>query len=198
MSEQIEIEFKNLLTEKEFKQLLDLFQVKPKQFITQKNHYFDTKDFKLKEQQSALRIREKNDRYELTLKQPLGEEKGLLETTSILERDAAQQILKKGCQFLPEHNNVAEKLVDAGLNLNEIIHFGTLTTERAEFNYQNGLLVLDKSSYFHIQDYEVEFEVDDYQVGQIVFNQLLSDANIPSRQTENKVQRFYKQMNRTT
>ena len=48
MSETIEIEFKNMLTKEEYEILLKKFKVEEKQIISQKNHYFDTPDFELK------------------------------------------------------------------------------------------------------------------------------------------------------
>ena len=67
MSQNIEIEFKNMLTEDEFHKFLTHFQITSTDFFKQENHYFDTKDFALKEHGCALRIREKKDRFEMTL-----------------------------------------------------------------------------------------------------------------------------------
>ena len=78
MDQHIEIEYKNLLTKQDFERLVQFFKIESNQFFTQQNHYFDTTDFRLKKSGSALRIREKNETYELTLKQPAAE--GKLET----------------------------------------------------------------------------------------------------------------------
>ena len=48
-----------------------------------------------------------------------------------------------------------------------------MTTERLEVEFQNELLVLDKSQYFDKTDYELEFEVNDYQIGFEKFQNLL-------------------------
>ena len=93
MTEQIEIEFKNLLTETEFEHLLRNFHISRDQFITQRNHYFDTPEFLLKDRACALRIREKDGQYEMTLKQPLPTGQGLLETNIELGSETAQAIL---------------------------------------------------------------------------------------------------------
>ena len=48
MSEEIEIEFKNLLTEKEYQTLLYSFNATENELFTQINSYFDTPDWDLK------------------------------------------------------------------------------------------------------------------------------------------------------
>ena len=63
--------------------------------------------------------------------------------------------------------------------------------ERTEITYQGGLLVLDCSSYLNVQDFEVEYEVTDRDIGESIFLSLLAELNIPIRKTENKVKRFY-------
>jgi uncharacterized protein YjbK len=188
MSETIEIEFKNLLTKVEYDNLLKTFNVKEKDIVMQSNHYFDTPEFALKNLGSALRIREKKNNYELTLKQPAAV--GLLETTQLLsanEFKAAiqQQIFPKGI--------VQERIEQLKIAFNKIVYFGSLTTKRAEFPYKEGLLVLDHSFYLNKEDYEIEYEVEDFQSGQLVFQGLLKQYEIPIRKTQNKIARFYQQ-----
>lgn len=48
MTQQIEIEFKNMLTKRQYEQLLEAFSIKNEQIIRQVNHYFDTKENDLK------------------------------------------------------------------------------------------------------------------------------------------------------
>ncbi|WHZ04546.1 CYTH domain-containing protein [Neobacillus sp. YX16] len=188
MSETIEIEFKNLLTKVEYENLLKTFNVKEKDIVMQSNHYFDTPEFALKNLGSALRIREKKNNFELTLKQPAAV--GLLETTQLLsanEFKAAiqQQIFPKGI--------VQERIEQLKIAFNKIVYFGSLTTKRAEFPYKEGLLVLDHSFYLNKEDYEIEYEVEDFQSGQLVFQGLLKQYEIPIRKTQNKIARFYQQ-----
>ncbi|PAE39423.1 CYTH domain-containing protein [Bacillus sp. 7884-1] len=188
MSETIEIEFKNLLTKVEYENLLKTFNVKEKDIVMQSNHYFDTPEFALKNLGSALRIREKKNNFELTLKQPAAV--GLLETTQLLsakEFKAAiqQQIFPKGI--------VQERIEQLKIAFNKIVYFGSLTTKRAEFPYKEGLLVLDHSFYLNKEDYEIEYEVEDFQSGQLVFQGLLNQYEIPIRKTQNKIARFYQQ-----
>ena len=52
MTQEIEIEFKNIVTEEEFNTLCKSFSIEG--FTKQVNHYFETPSFSLKEAGSAL------------------------------------------------------------------------------------------------------------------------------------------------
>ena len=191
MSQNIEIEFKNMLTKEEFNQLKSHFQVKSSDFIKQENHYFDTLNFALKEKGCALRIREKKGRFEMTLKQPHPE--GLLETNQILSDEQANVLLNGG-QIMD--GIVKAQITTLNVNTDDIQYFGSLITDRVEFPYLEGLLVLDFSSYLNVQDYEVEYEVSNRDIGESTFLNLLSKLNIPIRKSKNKVRRFYEEKKR--
>ena len=77
--------------------------------------------------------------------------------------------------------------------MKNLVYFGSLTTDRTEFPYRNGLLVLDCSSYLNTKDYEVEYEVSNREQGEPIFKSLLTELKIPTRKTNNKTQRFYDQ-----
>lgn len=191
MTQEIEIEFKNLLTKEEYLVLKDSY---PDQDITsQENHYFDTPSFHLKEMGSALRIREKSDGSQLTLKQPV--EEGILETHQKLTPSEARDMLEKG-GLLP--GAVSDLLLQLGIPVQEIIHFGSLRTDRIEVPYENNLLVLDHSTYLNKEDFELEFEVTDRIEGEHIFKKLLSRYKIPVRKTDNKIKRFYQEKIRQT
>ncbi len=187
MNQHIEIEYKNLLNKQDFERLVQFFKIEPNQFFTQQNHYFDTADFALKSQGTALRIREKNETYELTSKQPAAE--GKLETNQDITKQEAELFLKDG-QF--PAGAVQDIIIQAGLNPLQFNYFGTLRTDRAEVSYLGGLIVLDHSFYAGKEDYELEYEVEDAHTGQKIFIELLETLNIPQQKTENKVKRFYK------
>ena len=59
--------------------------------------------------------------------------------------------------------NILEQ--DFNILENELKVLGNLTTYRLETEYQNELLVLDKSEYLGKTDYELEFEVHSYDEG---------------------------------
>ncbi|WP_040204552.1 CYTH domain-containing protein [Neobacillus jeddahensis] len=191
MSQNIEIEFKNLLTKAEYEKFLVEFNLDKQQIFSQENHYFDTKDFALKNLGAALRIRKKGGAYEMTLKQPATV--GLLETNQRLSTEDATVALRFG--QLPS-GQIQQLIGEMSIPFSEIEYFGSLTTNRMEWKYKNGLLVLDHSSYLNFEDYELEYEVENFQEGQKTFQELLKQMEIPVRKTDNKIRRFYNKKNK--
>ncbi|MEH7129420.1 CYTH domain-containing protein [Neobacillus drentensis] len=188
MTQNIEIEFKNMLTKIEYESLLKYFKISQSQIFSQENHYFDTPDFALKSNNSALRIRKKSGTYEMTLKQPANV--GLLETNQVIGEEEVLMAIHQG--ILP--TGIIRSLIEEyQISFSTIEYFGSLITERVELEYKQGLLVLDHSIYLSKEDYELEYEVEDYQFGEKIFLELLKQLKIPSRKTENKIVRFYKQ-----
>lgn len=188
MSQNLEIEFKNMLSKEEYQTLLEFFCIPEEKIFSQENHYFDTEAFALKSKGSALRIRQKGSEYEMTLKQPAPE--GLLETNQRLS--AAAATLAINSSVLPE-GRIKEIILNMNISFSAIKYFGSLTTKRAETDYKGGLLVFDHSYYLNQEDFELEYEVVTYQYGQEVFKQLLQEHGIPERKTMNKIRRFYQQ-----
>lgn len=188
LSQNIEIEFKNMISRQEFDKLIIFFQLNEADFFIQENHYFDTFAFDLKENGSALRIRQKNNEYELTLKQP--HEDGLLETNENMSILEAEQMFR-GDRL--KNKTIRTLISDMNIDPNNIHYFGSLTTKRAEIEYEQGLVVLDHSYYLNKEDFEIEYEVSNREVGQKVFAELLAKLEIPLRKTENKIKRFYKE-----
>jgi uncharacterized protein YjbK len=186
MNQEIEIEFKNLITKEEFDELLKEFSISDHQFILQQNHYFDTTCFSLKDNKAALRIRFKNNTYTLTLKQTMNE--GILETHQDLSEDEAKSMLQGG-QFI--QGDIRNLINDLQIDTEEIQYLGTLETNRAEINYLDGTLVFDHSRYLNKDDYEIEYEVTDYKQGLQNFNHLLQKHQIEIRETDNKIRRFF-------
>lgn len=78
------------------------------------------------------------------------------------------------------------------LAIEEIKLFGSLTTHRAELEYKHGLLVFDHSLYLGKEDFEIEYEVSDWEEGKRIFDQLMQTLNIPIKSTDNKISRLYK------
>lgn len=187
MAQELEIEYKNLLTEDEYKRLRQAFDMEQQEPFLQINHYFETSDLQLKANQSALRIREKENTWVLTLKEPHPE--GLLETNELLDPKDADTWLKNG--FGPSEE-VEVRLKDMGIDVEQLHYLGQLTTNRIEKKVRNGLLVLDKSQYLGVIDYELEFEVQEKRRGYQDFENLLKEYEISKRETPNKIERFYK------
>ncbi|GLF90927.1 putative triphosphatase YjbK [Bacillus safensis] len=189
MAQEIEIELKQLLMKEEFEQLKQHFELKDADFHTQTNYYFDTPQFDIKSQFAALRMREKDGHWVLTLKEP--HEIGLLETHQTIAPPSRLDDFE-----LPE-GEVADRLDHLNIQKDQIVYFGSLETSRAEKMIQEGLIVLDHSRYLTVEDYELEFEVSDLEIGQAAFSALLDKFHIPVRNTKNKVVRFYEEKMKT-
>ena len=172
-----EIEFKQLLSQSQYQSIYNKYFPEMQPF-SQTNYYIDTEQFDLRSHKSALRIRVKDDYYEMTLKVPA--EVGLMEYNF-------------ETHVIPELNKelVANDLpLEITEQLNKMI-LGALTTSRLEKEVQGNLLVLDKSDYLNYQDYELEYEVEDYDDGLIQFKMILEAFDIKHETPENKVQRFF-------
>ena len=68
MINNIEIEYKLLVSKEKFEKLSNLYQ--NKQFIKQTNTYYDTPNNDLRKKHCAMRIREKDGKFMITLKVP--------------------------------------------------------------------------------------------------------------------------------
>lgn len=186
MSQQLEIEFKNMVEREDFKRLADAFHLRPEDFQVQHNHYLDTEDFLLKQSGRALRIREKNGSFELTLKEPAAD--GLLETNQAINQPQSKALLA-GAAF-PD-GPVKRALQCVITDFTNLKHFGTLSTRRAEVEFKGGLLVFDNSLYLNKEDYEVEYEATEKKSGEKIFKDFLRSYQIPLWPADNKVRRFY-------
>lgn len=185
LSQEIEIEFKNLITKEEFNKILSMYSFHEPP-VVQTNFYFDTPNFSLRNNHSALRIREKKGIYYLTLKETIQE--GILETHDSLTLD--EVIYWKNNEPVVK-SNVAKQLNKLNIRISELIYYGSLTTKRTEYHHDQLIYVLDESNYNGQSDYELEIEAPTFQKGQVVFNNLLKTSGIPKRETPNKIMRFF-------
>lgn len=186
VSQQIEIEFKNILTKKQYEQLLEAFSVDASQIHRQTNHYFDTPQHHLKNVSSALRIRELSDSIECTLKEKTAEHQHL-ETTDLISKDVANEILAGAVITSPF---VTARLLHYQVPLDQLYCFGSLTTDRVEIPYEGGLLMFDHSFYLQCDDYEVEYETNDEAIGKNIFSQFLKQHQIEPQPAQKKIVRF--------
>lgn len=190
MSEELEIEFKNLLSKSEYNELLNIFNAREKDFFSQENHYFDTVDSRLRKLNSGLRIRLLPQSAELTLKTPLGLH--LLETTDQMTLEEAHTYLTD--DTIKKDGMVGKKLTEMNVLIDDLRMIGSLKTVRFETAVPEGLFVLDKSTYAGKIDYELEFEAQDHHEGLAFFNQFLEKHAIPRRIGKNKIARMKEAM----
>lgn len=186
MSEQLEIEFKNILSASEYHALLHYFQAEETDFFVQENHYFDTEKKALKLLGAGLRIRILSDSAELTLKTPV--KNHLLETTDPLSLATAHELLSKN--NIDYEGAVVKKLRQFQIKPAEVHLIGSLKTKRFEKMTEKGLFVLDQSFYSDQVDYELELEVTEETAGEKVFNDFLREQRIERNPSKNKIARM--------
>lgn len=195
MSENIEIEFKNLLLESEYHKLIQLFQLKEEDFFTQENIYFDSPDSILKTKKMGLRIRILSDSAELTLKTPRLEGPGLLETTDSLAVTEANLLVEEN--RLPKVGDVFATLKNLGISPETLTIIGSLKTTRGEYQLDPAtLIVLDENWYSQEHDFELEVEVAEATSGKQFFLDFLTQNNIPLRPAKNKILRMIHALNK--
>ncbi|MFJ7664482.1 CYTH domain-containing protein [Lysinibacillus sp. NPDC097162] len=188
MAQQLEIEFKNVLTKQQYEQLLEDFQIKKNAIHRQTNHYFDTPSNAIRKLQSGLRIRIIDNYYECTLKEKSSKHVHV-ETTDELTAAHAEKMLAGQGFYAPE---VAKRLAIYNIPLEQLAVFGSLTTDRVEIPYKDGLLVFDHSFYLQCDDYEVEYETKDEIKGNAIFDEFLQQYGIEKQIAEKKIARFMK------
>ena len=191
MEQEIEIEFKNLLNKSEYKHLKNTFSPYHKNHTIQTNFYFETSTFQLKSKGAAFRVRSKDSKNIATLKLPNPDGPGLLEVHIRITEEELES-WKENNILLPKE--LKDYFVAFDINPHDLKFGGSLKTIRDEYSYKDMLLVLDHSFYHGKEDYELELEADNEQLGKQVFDQILEENAITIRNTPNKVARFYESL----
>ncbi len=172
MSNAIEIEAKVLVSQDQYRKLTHQFKDCPR--YQQTNYYIDNDERILAKEGIALRIREKNGKYVLTLKTPLSQ--GLLEKNESIDEEAFKAFLEKG-----EFPNVDEVrfLTMLDIDVSSLKILTSLTTDRVDVNYKDGLLSIDRNFYSGKTDYEIEFEYNSMDAAERILADLLREHDIP-------------------
>ena len=171
-----EIEFKTLITEAQYNSLLNEFGLDNNIFI-QTNHYFDTEDTKLLNEQTVLRIRQKGNNFKLTKKTRA--EVGADETHIFINKEKALDYLENGLDG---------KIIGIPYYVRKVAE---LTTYRVSTPYKDGTLFFDKSVYYGHVDYEIEYEVDDIKQGTEDFKYFLEKHGIVYKESIRKSKRAF-------
>lgn len=182
MPKSIEIEFKTLLTEKEYNRLMKQFAGNPTDLQT--NHYFDTPRFSLKAHGVSLRVRER-DNLEITLKQKKRYE--TLETTDQITKEQFEDFKNGGEIPSAEITTQLQPIVKN----QRLVNFMSLSTLRMYFPYNKGVLFIDKSSYLGVVDYELEYEATSYYQGRQEFIEIIRELDIKYKKSDKKIKRAY-------
>ena len=177
----LEIEFKQLLSEEQFYRILEEYSAYHQKTYYQTNFYLTHPI--LEERRISVRVRQKNDQYELTLKQP--QRIGLLETNIDISQSQFDRIMNG--EFLD--NEVFENL--RRMNVDYLDSDLYLTTRRCDIVLPEGLLSIDENEYLGKIDYELELEVDQYDKGVKFFKKFLEKYDIDYQENcDSKIKRL--------
>lgn len=188
MSSVVEKEFKSLLTLEQYNRIKSDYASILTRSFTQTNTYFDAHQ-QLANAKCALRIRtvEQQETGEVTLKIPQSPYE-VLEISETFPVKQLQTWMTAGHFSLSP--TLQQTLAAHNLSLTTVQQTTTLITHRLEGHLRSGsLLVLDKSQYSGITDYELELEVDDLLKGKELFDTLLARYDIQPVPSPSKVMR---------
>lgn len=171
MSNAIEIEAKVLISQDDYRKLAKVFPYSPRYIQT--NYYIDSDTRILNKEGIALRIRERNGQYELTLKTPLSQ--GLLEKNCTISHEQFLDFTNKG--IFPK-GDTSRFLTMLDIDIATLKIITSLTTERIDVDYEGGLLSIDRNVYSGITDYEIEFEYNNLEGAKEILSNLLKKNGI--------------------
>mgnify|MGYP000922034674 FL=1 len=181
---EIEIEFKNLLSEEQYLTLFKKYDLKNSKEIINKNFYYDDADEIFKKIGAALRIRYTNNKTEMTLKI-----KGKTQNVEInIPLDEKYPKEPTVLPVLP--NEIITELESMNVKIKTPMLIQKIETLRHEVTLNENLLVLDKTTFINdVVDYELEFETKDYEVGLVAFEKLLEENHIAKNPAKPKIAR---------
>jgi uncharacterized protein YjbK len=175
MFSNIEIEAKVLLSKKDYQRVYESLHLTPEMTSVQTNYYVESKDNILKENDIALRIREKKGEYVFTLKTPLSE--GLLEKNQTLKEKEAEDMIKN--DKFPE-GEIKEFLEILDIDVSKLVVMAKLTTKRAEIDNETDEeeISLDENTYGSQVDYELEVDKSAMALAQQRVDSILAPLGI--------------------
>lgn len=176
MSNAIEIEAKALIKKADYDKLKKLFKDYPS--YVQTNYYIDNKDNVMRKEGFALRVREKEDLYEMTLKTPLSE--GLLEKNCSWSKEQFDAFMKHG--KFPE-GDIKRFLTMLDIDVDTLYVKTSLTTTRIDIPYKGGKLSIDENHYSGLTDYEVELEYNNMNDAKRLVKELFDENGIETKFT---------------
>lgn len=179
MNKNVELEFKTVIPKEKYEEIISEFNLDDNIFL-QTNHYFDTPELELSNRDIVLRIRQKGSRFfKVTLKSQHPED--AYESHILLSREQAQAMLKDG--------------FDTKLFFPKLDYFVTYQTSidnyRASLPYHHGIMFIDRCEYCGQIDYELEYEVPEYNEGLKQFERFLSNHFIQFIKTKRKSDRAF-------
>jgi uncharacterized protein YjbK len=179
MNHNHELEFKTIISEKNYVSLIENYVLTDNIFL-QTNHYFDTQELNLSNQSIVLRIRQKGDRfYKLTIKSQ--QEGNAYESHILLTPEQANEMIEHGF-------NTKDFFAD----LDHHVYFvASINNFRASMPYHQGVMYIDRCEYCETIDYELEYEVTEFEEGYKQFLVFLEKHQISKVNTRRKSDRAF-------
>lgn len=190
MVSSIEREFKTLLTQSQYQQLFEHFQLESQQAVVQTNHYYDTQDSQFKSLDAALRLRVFQDQTsEWTLKQQLND----IDSLELTQHNQ-EAIVSIPTNISPSliHSQEIQNFINKNhIPWEDIRPTQRLKTTRYYIESEEGLYALDATEFNSVTDYELELEADNIDKGLSQFNTLLNQYGIEYQQADTKLARAF-------
>lgn len=190
MSYSIEKELKTLLSKQDFLKLFSHFNLLEGNQIIQSNTYYDTPNHLLKNNKTALRLRNFHFQSEWTLK-IMQDQYTSLELTQNNPTLILPAPFKITSQDLYDPVILEELQSISGFDLSQLLPQIDFKTHRWIIHQPEGEYALDFCQYTLGQDYELELEVHDLQVGKENFHSLLQKLDIPFIPADKKIARAF-------
>lgn len=161
-----EFELKIMLNEAEYERLI---MQKGCDAFRQTNYYFDTEKFDMYFDRTVIRIREIENSFELTVKNKVPEvhEDGVV----AMEENNLEIDAKTAGLIIHGHKNILDYLPAGMINSdNQLTNIGSITTIRKKICINEGLPLaeLDKSIYSGMCDFELEWEINEYEYNEAI------------------------------
>ena len=187
MAKNLEIEYKNILSQAEYEKLFQHYSFEETVPLTQENFYFDTANGELSKRHIGLRVRITDNYVHLTMKQPVKDHQKL-ETTEKLTKSDGESIKANG--KLSHGGEVENFLASIDILLEDLIIIGQFKTIRHQQVVEGQDMVLDHCFFTNFEDYELEVETNNPKIGLTFYQNLLQKFQIPQRPIKQKIVRM--------
>lgn len=178
---EFEFEAKLLITEEDFKNLINKYDLKNRYF-TQVNYYFETEDNFFEKNNCALRIRNKEDEIQLTIK--VSTEKNNVEYHTDITVDDFNQIMESraidlknySCPFDHSFSNLQVRIIQ---------------TDRYNIGFEDHFIEIDRTTFNETVDYEIEVESTSKDRAKEILSKFAENSGLHTTTSKPKIARYY-------
>lgn len=172
MSKNIEIEIRANLTKEEYELIVHHFSNLTS--YSQINYYIDDSKFSFSNNNHGLRIREKEGKFELTLKNKIND--NYLEINQKITEKDKENLRKPG--YFPRGEIYDFLVNELSINPLNLYIICELKTTRLDIEYKGTTISLDKNEYLGEIDYDIECEANKNSDVKDTLIKFLSSFNI--------------------